>query len=222
MQIGPLQLQLRRKPGRGAPAPALPPPDAASPDPGSYYRALEALARALHGQPWMVVAGCAVSLTLGRFYRSHHDLDIAVPRCSLGAVAASLQAHGYVLSTRLLRTYAGFGRELEVRLRLRCSSWWLRLAPRHLRLRSGAGAASQLGGFAHIDLFLYELRERELVIAGEGLHIPRIAPLWQAVRLPAGSEIPVEHLHYVRAVKALRRHARDELDLRMIALAGLG
>lgn len=212
MQLGPLALALRRKPG------AQPVSAAQLPDTADYYRVLGALARTLAGQPWMVVAGCAVPLTLGRFYRRHQDLDIAVPVEALPRIAAALQHDGYTLTTRLLRTRAWRRIDLEIRLRVGPDSFWLRRVPRHLKFH----APASVGFAACIDLFPYVLTDNELLIPGERLCIPRRDPLQGAVRLPTGVEVAVEHLYYVGAVKSRRRHARDELDLRMMALAGVG
>ena len=38
------------------------------------------------------MSGLAIALSLGRFYREHRDIDIAVPENAMGAVAAAMPA----------------------------------------------------------------------------------------------------------------------------------
>jgi hypothetical protein len=62
------------------------------------WRPEEAAAHLLGvGVPWCVVAGWAIDLYLGRETRSHHDLEISIPRSGFAAVRGRLS--GFALHT---------------------------------------------------------------------------------------------------------------------------
>ena len=188
-------------------------------DPSIYLDAVARLATALEGMRWMLVAGLAIPLTLGRFYREHRDLDVGIAEQDLAAAQRALRHAGYVTVTRLGMFGLGHRRKLEIYLRCGVGSWLLRLRPRNIRCFSAAEPLSAGDGalMKWIDLYLYREREGVLEILDRGIRVPMDQPLIGRTLEFGGRSVQVIHLHYVDHVKSKLRCKTHRLDRSVIA-----
>lgn len=176
-------------------------------DAADCYARLRELARALDGHPWMVVSGLVEPLVNGRFARAHSDIDIGVPVAALPAVAVAARGGGFALTTRVLRTHATTGADLEAHLSI--DPWMLARRARRLRLwrLDAAGALDERRFPAYVDVFPYDIVGDRLHILDSDQWLPMRGGLSRRVRLPCGCTVPVEEPSYVDALREARRRA---------------
>jgi hypothetical protein len=183
VRLGPLHLRFVRRSDDAAPFRF---------DAAECLQRLGELACSLRGLPWMVVSGLVEPLIRGRFSRSHGDVDIAAPAGHLGPVVAALVRHGYLLTTRVLRTHLDRAWDLELHLRI--APALLALRRRRLRLwRTDAHGRFDEGRFPrYVGLYAYRLDGRELEVLDTGWRLRFPGSIAMSVELPGGRSIPVE------------------------------
>jgi len=101
--------------------------------PSAYMDRLAELAGMLRGLPWFLAGGLAIPVTLGRFYRRHHDVDIAFPEDTFQDVEAAMRRAGYALWTYFPMSLFG-ACKFAVLVRIRANSALARYRPRKLKM----------------------------------------------------------------------------------------
>src|SRR5690606_12129929 len=102
--------------------------------------ALDEIARALDGEPWLLGGGVAIAPAVGGFYRVHSELDITGGLTNLASVCDRLAAKGCGLYTRELMMHRGLG--ICVFVRCRPCGPVLRMRPRRLCFLSSGAAGT--------------------------------------------------------------------------------
>ncbi|WP_447977378.1 nucleotidyltransferase domain-containing protein [Candidatus Nitrospira bockiana] len=182
---------------------------------GSFYAArIASLAGILQGTPWHLVGGLAVPVTIGRFYRHHHDLDVALDLADLATVTSAMERAGYRLYTTTLVRHRGAGVAL-------CWPITPKVAQRVSLIRGhfflSRSAWMRADFMAKIDCFPYRDRGGFIETVNTGLRLPKNkrSPLSRPVSFGART-IPCFTLPHVRRIKLQSPSRRDQLDIAVI------
>jgi hypothetical protein len=184
---------------------------------GSYDERLSDLAAMLRGIPWLLAGGLAVSSTLGRYYRPHHDVDIAFPVEYFGAIEDAMRRGGYYLSTHFPISLFGFAR-FSISVPLRSDGWLARRRMRKLKFRDHTGRRRTPHLLGVVEALPFRVQDG-CVVTCDGRHrLPLVRPLaGNRFCTLAGDEIHCLDLHYATALLPKHREPKHALDLAMIA-----
>jgi hypothetical protein len=193
-------------------------PDSAE-DPSAYMDRLEELAEVLHGLPWMLGGGLAIPVTLGRFYRSHYDLDIVFPVEAFPDIEAAMRRASFQLWTYF--PFSLFGRvRSAIHLPVRAGGWIAQRRMRKLKFRDASGQRRRPHLLSLIECYPYRL-EDNCIVTCDGRHrIPLIHPIvGHRHTTSRGHEIACFDLSYVAYFKVLKREPKHAEDLNVIRRA---
>lgn len=182
-------------------------------DASPYVSALEALSRLLAPDSWALAGGLAVPVSVGRFYRRHADIDIALALHRMPEVVNAFRSGGYRLCTCWSVSHGGRGILFECRIK--SDGALMRVRQRHLYVkRRTPGAAGLLD---KIDLYPYRIRgdrfetcNTHRLLAGRAIQRSSLRPFGRP------GHIACLHLDNIALLKSSRSGPKHRLDCAVI------
>jgi hypothetical protein len=168
----------------------------------------------LQGLPWFLAGGLAIPVTLGRFYRRHHDVDIAFPVDAFPEVETAMQRAGYALWTYFPMSLFGACRAALL-VRIHATGALARWRPRKLKFHDASGARPRPHLLQVIEALPYRVVDGCFATCDGRHRVPLDRPLAGCTVLTP-APIQCLDLHYVARLKQGRREPKDLLDLDVI------
>ncbi|GJL84030.1 MAG: hypothetical protein DHS20C01_36640 [marine bacterium B5-7] len=176
--------------------------------------ALDHMAKLLHGEQWLLGGGVAIALNLGKFYRTHSDLDLVINCSHFSPIYERLRQNGYQLYTRKLMKHRRLG--VCVHMRTQPSGILLTLRPRRLCFIK-TGVANENPYLNKLDVYLFEETESEYIALDSRRRIPKRQPVrGLEYRTRSGYSLQCLNLYYVKQFSEIRggeKHVSDVLAI---------
>ena len=172
---------------------------------------------------WILTGALSIATTIGRFYRAHHDLDIASSVDETERVTQVASLAGYALFRRAGSTKVGFRRRLTFyrTIKPKAMASWPTTQIRFLRAGRIGWRVGRLALLDAIDFYTYEDTDGHMITRNPPMRIRMPKNHRPTYRTISGREIPLQDMAYMREVKRILGSPKDELDLTMLAQANL-
>ena len=186
-------------------------------DSSQYLPRLNELAGILKDIPWLLAGGLAIPMTLGRFYRTHYDIDIAFPLDEFPRLDSAMRRAGYYLTTS--RPMSLFGRmRFALSVPVRADGAFVRHRPRKLKYRDATGTRPRPHLLSVVEVLPYRVVDGVWTTCDGRYRLPLVRPLaGHRVSTSGGHEIACLDLHYVAEVKKGIDQPKHTQDLAVIA-----
>jgi hypothetical protein len=172
---------------------------------------------------WMLTGALAIAAAIGKFYRHHHDLDIAAQKDEIPQVVKVARAAGYNLFHRMGSTKIWSKKRLTIFRRIRiedilkCGDERVRL----LHVGINGWRLARMSLLDAVDIYPFTTQDGWASSCHSPVRVPISQLKGKNYITLSGRELPVRGMAYMEQYKKYRKEEKDLLDLDMMQQAGL-
>ncbi len=166
---------------------------------------------------WVLTGGLAIPTTLGKFYRTHRDIDIGLNENDLEFLVKTIRENGYDLFSRRIMVKLSSKYKLDVYKSVSVEEV---LAERCKHLRAvrlnNKKIVRHISLLDYFDVYLHHYEDEKLVSNDGKIKIPILDSFGRVYVTCSGKEIRIRSLRYIEQLKRQGKDKIDKYDLEVI------